>query len=168
MVKVFDDSTSPPAGNSLGANPAYKQPVSVLVVIYTVAGEVLLLERADAPGFWQSVTGSRNGDESLLETVAREVREETGIDVAAYELRDWDYQNRYEIYARWRHRYEPGVTHNTEHVFGLRVPALLPVRLAEREHTQAIWLPWREAAEKVFSPSNAEAIRRLATVFGEA
>lgn len=168
MVKVFDDSTSPPAGNSLAATPAYKQPVSVLVVIYTVAGEVLLLERADAPGFWQSVTGSRDAEESLSETVAREVREETGLDVAAYDLRDWGYQNRYEIYARWRHRYAPGVTHNTEHVFGLRVPAPVPVRLAEREHTQAIWLPWREAADRVFSPSNAEAIRRLGGLLGQA
>lgn len=152
-------SLSPPA------RPVkYKQPVSVLVVIYTAAGEVLLLERADAPDFWQSVTGSRDGDESLLETVAREVREETGIDVTAYELRDWGYQNRYEIYTRWRHRYEPGVTHNTEHVFGLRMPKPLPVRLADREHTRAVWLPWREAAEKVFSPSNAEAIRHLETL----
>lgn len=168
MVKIFDDSTSLPAGNSPRAKPAYKQPVSVLVVIYTAEGEVLLLERADAPGFWQSVTGSRDAGESLLDTVAREVYEETGLDVAAYELRDWGYQNRYEIYARWRHRYEPGVTHNTEHVFGLRVPAPLPVRLAEREHTQAVWLPWREAADKVFSPSNAEAIRRLASLLGQA
>lgn len=161
------DSTPPPAGNSLAAKPIYKQPVSVLVVIYTPAGDVLLLERADAPGFWQSVTGSRDGDESLLGTVAREVGEETGIDVAAHVLSDWGYQNRYEIYARWRHRYAPGVTHNTEHVFGLCVPGPIAVRLAEREHTQAVWLPWREAAEKAFSPSNAEAIRRVGSLLGE-
>ena len=166
MVKVFDDSTLPPAGNSAASKPIYKQPVSVLVVIYTPAGEVLMLERADAPGFWQSVTGSRDGEESLIETVAREVQEETGIDVAAHELSDWGYQNRYEIYARWRHRYAPGVTHNTEHVFGLRVRSRVAVRLSEREHTQAAWLPWREAADKAFSPSNAAAIRRLEALLG--
>jgi dATP pyrophosphohydrolase len=70
-------------------------------------------------------------------------------------------QNLYEIYPVWRHRYAPGVTHNTEHVFGLQVPAGTPVRLSPREHTAHQWLPWREAADRCFSPSNAEAILQL-------
>ncbi|HXF66662.1 MAG TPA: dihydroneopterin triphosphate diphosphatase [Burkholderiales bacterium] len=140
---------------------AYKIPVSVLVVVHTPALEVLLLERADRPGFWQSVTGSQHPGETLRETAAREVREETGLDAACYELTDWHKQNRYEIYRRWRHRYAPGVTHNTEHVFGLLVPRALPVRLEPAEHLRYEWLPWREAADKVFSWSNAEAIREL-------
>ena len=139
----------------------YKIPVSTLVVIHTHALEVLLLERADRPGFWQSVTGSQDEGEALPETAIREVREETGIDAGRHELSDWKLRNVYEIYPVWRHRYAPGVTHNTEHVFGLRVPGRVPVTMAPREHLAAQWLPWREAAGRVFSWSNRKAILEL-------
>lgn len=140
----------------------YKIPESVLVVIYTPQLDVLLMERADPPGFWQSVTGSKDtADELPAETARREVLEETGIDAAQYSLTDWQLSNVYEIYPRWRHRYAPGVERNTEHVFGLLVPQPLPVRLAAREHLQYRWLPWRQAADECFSPSNAEAILQL-------
>ena len=140
----------------------YKIPVSVLVVVHTPELEVLLLERADRPGFWQSVTGSRDSDdESLRDTALREIREETGLDTAGHELTDWNKQNQFEIYQHWRGRYAPGVTHNTEHVFGLLVPRALEVALEPKEHLRYEWLPWREAAERVFSWSNAEAIREL-------
>lgn len=139
----------------------YKLPVSVLVVIYTSSLDVLLLERADQPGYWQSVTGSRNEPESLRETAVREVFEETGLDARLHQLTDWREQNVYEIYPVWRHRYPPGITHNTEHVFGLELPGRLPVRISPHEHLRHIWLPWREAAEKVFSPSNRAAILQL-------
>jgi dATP pyrophosphohydrolase len=138
----------------------YKIPRSVLVVVHTPALDVLLIERADKPGFWQSVTGSLDAeDEPLDSTARREVAEETGIEQGL--LRNWGLENVYEIYPVWRHRYAPGVTHNTEHVFGLTVPDRVPVRLSPREHTAFLWLPWREAADRCFSPSNAEAIRRL-------
>jgi dATP pyrophosphohydrolase len=107
------------------------------------------------------VTGSQNEGETLRETAVRELREETGLDAARYELTDWRRQNRYEIYRRWRSRYAPGVTHNTEHVFGLRVPQSLEIALQPREHLRHEWLQWQAAAEKVFSWSNAEAIREL-------
>lgn len=140
----------------------YKQPVSVLVVIYTSAFEVLLLERADYPGYWQSVTGSRDaGETSLRDTAVREVTEETGLDAAQYVLTDWQQQNVYDIYEKWRHRYPPRTTHNTEHVFGLELPQRTAVQLSPREHLSYQWLPWREAAEKVFSPSNRAAILQL-------
>ena len=139
----------------------YKIPVSVLVVVHTPDLDVLLLERADRRGFWQSVTGSQDEGELLRETAVRELSEETGLDAARYELTDWRKQNRYEIYRRWRSRYAPGVTHNVEHVFGLRVPQRVEVVLQPREHVRHEWLPWRAAAEKVFSRSNAEAIREL-------
>lgn len=140
----------------------FKIPQSVLVVIHTPALDVLLLERADPPGFWQSVTGSKDGpDEPWCETARREVLEETGIKAAQGALRDWGLENVYAIYPRWLHRYPPGVTHNTERVFGLQVPAGTPVTLAPREHTRYRWLPWREAADACFSPSNAEAILLL-------
>ncbi|HEX6635408.1 MAG TPA: dihydroneopterin triphosphate diphosphatase [Usitatibacter sp.] len=138
-----------------------KIPVSTLVVIHTPALDVLLLERADRPGYWQSVTGSQDEGETLAETAAREVMEETGIDARRHDLRDWNLQNVFEIYPVWRHRYAPGVTHNTEHVFGLRVPERLPVRLEPREHLAAEWVPWREAAERVFSWTNRKAILSL-------
>ena len=138
----------------------FKIPESVLVVVHTADARVLLLERADRPGFWQSVTGSRDSlDEPLETTARRELEEETGI--ATGELRDWGLENVYEIYPVWRHRYAPGVTHNTEHVFGLTVPDGTPVRVAPREHLRYEWLPWREAADRCFSPSNAEAILQL-------
>ncbi len=140
---------------------AHKVPVSTLVVIHTPAHEVLLLERADRPGFWQSVTGSQHEGESLRDTAIREVAEETGLDAARYPLSDWNLQNVYEIYPVWRHRYAPGVTHNTEHVFGLEVPAAMPVMLSPREHLRYAWLGWREAAEQVFSWSNRKAILML-------
>jgi dATP pyrophosphohydrolase len=144
-----------------------KIPESVLVVIHTAELEVLLIERADRPGYWQSVTGSKDRiDEPLAETAVREVFEETGIRVGSAEvplarLRDWQLSNVYEIYPVWRHRYAEGVTHNTEHVFGLRVPRDIPVVLAPREHLQHVWLPYREAADRCFSPSNAEAVLQL-------
>jgi len=138
-----------------------KQPVSVLVVIHSATLDVLLLERADHPGYWQSVTGSRDGGETLRETALREVGEETGLEAARYDLTDWQQQNEYEIYPHWRHRYPPGVTRNTEHVFSLQVPRDVDVRLAPREHLDYVWLPWQEAAAKVFSPSNRAAILQL-------
>ncbi len=139
----------------------YKQPISALVVIYTRELEVLLLERADFPGYWQSVTGSRDDDETLRATATREVREETGLDADRYLLTDWQYTNEYDIYPKWRHRYPPGTTHNTEHVFGLELPEKLPVQLSPKEHLSYQWLPWQAAAEKVFSPSNRAAILQL-------
>jgi dihydroneopterin triphosphate diphosphatase len=142
----------------------YKIPQSVLVVIHTPAREVLLIERADAPGFWQSVTGSKDRlDESFASTAVREVWEETGIDAGdpAHRLSDWAVENVYEIYPGWRHRYAPGVVYNTEHLFGLCVPTRVSVTLSPREHVNHCWLPWREAADRCFSPSNAEAILQL-------
>lgn len=145
----------------------YKIPESVLVVIHTPALDVLLIERTDTEGYWQSVTGSKDtAGEALAETARREVAEETGIVIGSAAiprdaLVDWGLVNVYEIYPRWRHRYPPGVTHNTEHVFGLRVPAGTPVVLAPREHVRHQWLSWRDAADACFSPSNAEAILQL-------
>jgi dATP pyrophosphohydrolase len=141
---------------------AAKLPVSVLVVIYTPAREVLLIRRADHEEFWQSVTGSMEAcDTDLRQTAAREAQEETGLSVQPADLQDWGIANVYEIYPAWRHRYAPGVTHNTEHVFGLCVPSALPVRLNPLEHNAWQWLQWRAAADLCYSASNAEAILHL-------
>ena len=145
----------------------FKIPESVLVVIHTADRQVLLIERADHPGYWQSVTGSKDAvGESLVTTAQREVMEETGIVIGSAavplaNLRDWQLSNHYEIYPVWRHRYAPGVTHNTERVFGLRVPRDVPITLSPREHLQYDWLDWKAAADRCFSPSNAEAVLQL-------
>ena len=140
----------------------YKLPVSVLVVVHTADMEVLLLERALRKGFWQSVTGSLDwAGEPPAAAAAREVLEETGIDAARGRLERWNVANTFEIYAQWRQRFAPGVTHNTEHVFGLALPRRLPVSIASAEHVAFAWLPWEEAAQKCFSWSNRDAIRML-------
>ncbi|PXW24392.1 dihydroneopterin triphosphate pyrophosphatase [Paraburkholderia caballeronis] len=151
-----------------------KIPESVLVVIHTPQLDVLIIERADRPGFWQSVTGSKDQlDEPFALTAAREVAEETGIvvgtpDVPADALVDWRREIEYEIYPVWRHRYAPGVTRNTEHWFSLRVPRRVDVTLAPREHTAWLWLPYEEAAARCFSSSNRDAILQLPARLREA
>mgnify|MGYP003394082128 CR=1 FL=1 len=139
----------------------YKIPVSVLVLVHTPDLQVLLLERADQPGYWQSVTGSQNAGETLEETAVRELREETGLDATRYLLVDWAQELRFEIYPHWRHRYAPGITHNTEHVFAVQVPQPVDVTIAPREHLAYEWRLWSDAADRVFSWSNAAAIREL-------
>jgi dATP pyrophosphohydrolase len=139
-----------------------KLPVSVLVVVHTADLEVLLLERAARSGFWQSVTGSLERlDEPVARAAAREVGEETGIDAASGTLERWPLAYTFEIYESWRHRFAPGVTHNTEHVFGLRLAQRPPVTLAPAEHVAFAWLPWDQAARKCFSWSNRDAILML-------
>jgi len=144
--------------------PGSKKPVSVLVLIHTRQLEVLLLDRATRPGFWQSVTGSQEDDEELRDTAWRETREETGIVAAREALIDWRLSNRFEIFRHWRHRYPEGVSHNTENVYSLCVPRDTPIVIAPNEHLSHLWLPWREAADKVFSWSNRDAILMLPLV----
>lgn len=148
---------------------AYKQPVSVLVLVHTSDFHVLLLERADFPEHWQSVTGSRDDDEDLAATARRELLEETGLDADAFGGPvDWNESQAYEIFPQWRHRYPPGTTHNTEHVFSLDVGVRVPVMLAPREHLRHVWLPWRAAAARCFSWSNRDAILALPSRAGPA
>lgn len=139
----------------------YKTPISALVLIHTADLQVLIMERADKAGYWQSVTGSLEDGETPRQAAIREVREETGLDAAQYELQDWQVSNVYEIYPHWRHRYAPGVTENREHLFGLVLPAVLPVKLAPDEHVRYEWVDWREAAKRVFSWTNVDALKRL-------
>ena len=139
----------------------YKTPVSALILIHTSDLQVLLLERADKAGYWQSVTGSIEGNETPVEAALREVQEETGLNALAYDFQDWHASNVYEIYPHWRHRYAPGVIENTEHLFGLCLPTTLPVTLAPDEHTSYEWVDWRDAAKKVFSWTNVDALKKL-------
>lgn len=143
----------------------YKRPFSVLVVIHTPDLRILLLERTDAAGFWQSVTGSLQRGENLVEAAKREVLEETGLNIdlhPEYQLKDWQISWQYKIYERWQYRYAPGITYNTEHVFSLCVPQIEDIVLAPKEHTRYEWVEWQTAAQRVFSPSNQLAIEQLA------
>ena len=139
----------------------YKTPISALVLIYTPNLQVLIMERADKAGFWQSVTGSVEGDETPLQAAIREVQEETGIDTTQYNLQDWHASNVYEIYPHWRHRYAPNVFENREHLFGLELTSTLTIKLAPDEHVRYEWVDWREAAKRVFSWTNVDALKRL-------
>jgi dATP pyrophosphohydrolase len=142
-----------------------KIPISVLVVIYKLNGDVLLIERADRNQFWQSVTGSLDApDEALAQAASREVFEETGISIEKLppeSLQNMHHQIEYEIYPAWRFRYAPGITRNTEHWFSLKVPDDIQIQLAPREHIAYQWLPYQDAAKQCFSPSNGEAILKL-------
>ena len=140
----------------------FKTPISVLVLIHTSDLKVLLIERADKAGFWQSVTGSIEiEDADLSATATREVFEETGLNASQYKLEYWQFAQTYEIYEHWRYRYAPGVTQNVEHVFGLELPNTVDVKLAPNEHVAYEWVDWREAAKRVFSWTNVEALRLL-------
>lgn len=149
----------------------YKTPISVLVLIHTADLQVLIMERADKLGFWQSVTGSLEADETPLQTAIRELHEETGLDLnvldaTTFDLQDWQTANVYEIYPHWRHRYAPGITQNTEHLFGLTLANKMPITLAPDEHVRYEWVDWREAAKRVFSWTNVEALRLLGKQHG--
>jgi dihydroneopterin triphosphate diphosphatase len=139
----------------------FKTPISALVLIHTIDLQVLVMERADKAGFWQSVTGSVEGDETPKQAAIREVMEETGLDANLYDFQDWQASNVYEIYPHWRHRYAPGVVENTEHLFGLCLPSRMGIALAANEHTRYEWVDWREAAKRVFSWTNVDALKRL-------
>jgi len=139
----------------------FKTPISALVLIHTKDLQVLIMERADKAGFWQSVTGSLELGETPLETAIREVHEETGLDAKHYDLQDWHASNVYEIYPHWRHRYALGVVENTEHLFGLELPSQFPIKLSPDEHVRYEWVDWREAAKRVFSWTNVDALKRL-------
>lgn len=139
----------------------FKTPISALVLIHTEDLQVLIMERADKKGFWQSVTGSLEQGETPLHAAIREVQEETGLDATQYQLQDWHATNVYEIYPHWRYRYALGVTHNTEHLFGLLLPSTLPIKMAPDEHVRYEWVDWREAAKRVFSWTNIDALSKL-------
>ena len=140
---------------------AYKTPISALVLIHTPDLQVMIMERADKVGFWQSVTGSIEGNETPRHAAIREVFEETGLNALEYDFQDWHASNVYEIYPHWQHRYAPGVTQNREHLFGLTLPRPLAIKLATNEHVQYEWVDWREAAKRVFSWTNVDALKRL-------
>jgi dATP pyrophosphohydrolase len=144
------------------AERKFKRPESVLVVVYTRTGKVLLLRRADHPEFWQSITGSMEwGDEQPAETAARELREETGIITAPAQLTDWRIQQRYVLFPQWRHKYAPGVTENTEHFFSLELPDEQSVTVSPGEHLEYLWLPFEQAIERVFSWTNRDALLHI-------
>lgn len=145
----------------------FKRPESVLVVIHTQDNQVLLLLRKDDPHFWQSVTGSLMEEESLPIVAAwRELKEETGLTQVDGTMKDCHHQQWFEIYPKWRHRYSPLTTRNLEHVFCFEVTAPKAITLSG-EHIQYEWLPKEQAAKKVISETNRQAILNFVNSAGE-
>ena len=142
----------------------YKIPVSSLIVIYTKKHDILLLHRADKRGYWQSVTGSLEPQESPYEAAKREVFEETGINTDHNKIQDWNLNHEYEIYLHWRHRYPPNVSKNTENVFGLELPEKININISPREHLEYKWENIKEAKNKVFSWTNRRALEKLCEI----
>lgn len=139
--------------------PAYKRPESVLVVVHTADGEVLLLRRADVPDFWQSVTGSVEAGETPIEAARREVEEETGLDPS--DVVDCHRRRRFAIAPEWRARYAPDVETNLEHEFRLGVAVRKRLDLNASEHAGSTWLDVPDAARRASSWTNRAAIRSL-------
>ncbi len=138
----------------------HRRPVSVLVVVYTDDGYVLLLRRSKPFDFWQSVTGSLNENESPYDAAVRELVEETGLTNEGT-LTDSGVTRTFEIDPRWRDRFEPGVTENVEYEWRYRLPARVTIELDEVEHSEFCWLPVADAIEKVWSWTNREALQLL-------
>lgn len=138
---------------------AWKRPESVLVLIYTRAGEVLLLERRQPAGYWQSVTGSLEWGESPEAAAARELMEETGINDIA--VRDCQLRHTFEIHPAWKHRYHPANCINLERVFAARIDLRCRIELDSREHVAFHWLPWRLAVQCATSWTDRIAIQRV-------
>ena len=136
----------------------FKRPESVLVVIYSTCGKVLLLQRKDRPDFWQSVTGSLEWEESAESAAKRELFEETGLSGEA--IVNCHTSNSFTLFPHWRHRYPPRVRRNREHLFLVACESPSAVTLSPSEHLAYEWMDWQLAAEKVFSWTNRTAIEQ--------
>lgn len=136
----------------------YKRPESVLVVLYDEHHRILLLQRDDDASFWQSVTGTIETGESPEQTAYREVHEEIGLPLQPHlhQVVNRHQTNRFKIRSRWLHRYPPGTLYNTEHVFTAQIPADTAIVLTE--HLSYEWLDKPAALQRIWSPSNREAV----------
>ena len=138
----------------------YRRPVSVLVVVFTSDGSVLLLRRARPFDFWQSVTGSLQHDETHADAAVRELREETGL-AAEGELSFSGASRLFTIDPRWRDRFAPGVTENVEFEWHYRLPERKDIVLDRAEHEEFRWFPLDRAIDAVWSWTNREALVKL-------
>jgi dATP pyrophosphohydrolase len=139
-----------------------RRPVSVLVVVYTDNAEVLLLRRHSPFEFWQSVTGSLDAHELPADAARRELIEETGLENKG-ELTDTGVSRQFTIDPRWRDRYPPDVTENTEHEWRLRLPTTMEIQINQDEHSAYRWMPIDAAIDVVWSWTNREALQDLRT-----
>ena len=141
------------------AKSKYWRPESVLVLIYTQEGDVLLLERQNPRAHWQSVTGSLYWQENPAQAAQRELFEETGLEGTA--LIDSQESNAFSIWEQARQFYEPGVSENLEHLFRLELSSKPCIKINLAEHRQYLWLDKQAAVEKVFSWTNRDAILKF-------
>jgi len=148
-------------GEEILEHPEYKRPESVLIIVYTTIGEVLMLRRIDPPDFWQSVTGSLRWGETAAAAARRELREETGIDLEPVDCRA---SHRFPIHPAWRRRYAPDVTTNLEHVFRVECAVRPAVTLKPHEHRAYRWLRSAEAVGMAASWTDREALLRFVPI----
>ena len=130
-----------------------------MIVIYTAAGEFLLMERRRPAGFWQSVTGSLEWGETADDAARRELIEETGITQGF--LRNLQWTQVFEILPSFGKTYAPGITTNLEHAFALKLLERVPVTLSVKEHLQYRWASGAEAVGTVSSSTNRAVIQQL-------
>jgi dATP pyrophosphohydrolase len=152
--------TVPGARASTEDRPEYRRPVSVLVLVFTTDGGILLLRRLHPFDFWQSVTGSLQRDETHADAAMRELVEETGLDGEG-ELSFSGTSRVFTIDPRWRDRYAPGVSENVEFEWHYRLPERVEITLDLAEHSEYQWMPLDRAIEAVWSWTNREALVEL-------
>ncbi|EIC20243.1 dihydroneopterin triphosphate diphosphatase [Thiorhodovibrio frisius] len=141
--------------------PKFKRPASVLVVVFTRAGEFLLMQRTNPSNFWQSVTGSLRPGESPRQAAVRELEEETGL-LGSAQLIDLRQSRLFPIIRAWRARYRKSHCFNREYWFALSLPGRRLIRLNAKEHSRYQWLDLAGALELAGSWTNRDAMRLLA------
>ena len=139
----------------------YKRPESVLVVVHSIDGMILLLKRTDIEDFWQSVTGSLKWGETAPAAAVRELKEETGIN-AGLRLVDWHYSVRFDIIDKFKNRYRPGTIQNLENLYSIEIERDHHIKLDPHEHITYQWNSVPQAMERTWSWSNRDAIAAVA------
>ena len=141
-------------------NKKYKNPNSILLIIFTTKFKVLLLKKNSKRDLWQSVTGSMELGENPYDTALRELQEETGINKQRSDLIFDDLSHKFMIYSEWIDRYKESTYSNKEYIFSLKLNDEVSVKLS-KEHSSYKWVDLNEAIHLVFSWTNKAALKAI-------